>query len=191
MTREEIRKIVEGITDEQLSAILDINSADIGKAKKGYEDLKSENNTLTTEKKGLEDKIAELTANAATAEDYKKQLETLQGEIKEKEAKAEADRIAKEKAAAIESRFGAVLGEKKFSHDAIKADYLRKFGEALENKDYQGKSDSEIFHELTKDDGAAFENVTALKLRGGAEKGAGTDIDDAKARAIMGLPPEK
>lgn len=34
MTREEIKKIVEGITDEQLKQILDINSADIGKARR-------------------------------------------------------------------------------------------------------------------------------------------------------------
>ncbi len=191
MTREEIKKIVEGITDEQLNSILDINSADIGKAKKGYEDLKSQNETLTTEKKELEDKITELTDSAASAEEYKKQLETLKKEIKEKEEKAEADRAANEKAAAIEGRFGAVLGEKKFSHEAIKADYLKKFGEALENKDFQGKSDAEIFHELTKDDGAAFENVTALNLRGGADKGMGTEIDDAAVRAVMGLPPAK
>ena len=57
MTREEIKKIVEGITDEQLKAILDINSADIGKAKKDYDTIKSENDTLKADKKSLEDKI--------------------------------------------------------------------------------------------------------------------------------------
>lgn len=34
MTREQLRQIIEGITDEQLTAVLDINSADIGNAKK-------------------------------------------------------------------------------------------------------------------------------------------------------------
>lgn len=47
------------------------------------------------------------------------------------------------------------------------------FGETLDNKDYQGKSDTEIFHALTKDDAAAFENVTAFHLEGGANKGFG------------------
>lgn len=33
MTRDQVRNIISGITDEQLQQILDINSADIGKAK--------------------------------------------------------------------------------------------------------------------------------------------------------------
>ena len=34
MTRDQLRQIIEGITDEQIKSILDINSADIGNAKK-------------------------------------------------------------------------------------------------------------------------------------------------------------
>ena len=34
MTREDLKRIIEGITDEQLKSILDINTTDIGKAKK-------------------------------------------------------------------------------------------------------------------------------------------------------------
>ena len=37
MTRDDLRGIIEGITDEQLKQILDIHSADIGKAKSGAE----------------------------------------------------------------------------------------------------------------------------------------------------------
>ena len=66
-----------------------------------------------------------------------------------------------------------VLGEKKFSHDAIREAYLKKFGDALENTDYQGKSDTEIFHDLTKDDATAFTGVTAVKLQGGTPQGVG------------------
>ena len=61
MTREELKKIVEGITDEQLKSILDINTADIGKAKKDYDTIKSENETLKTDKKSMNEKITELT----------------------------------------------------------------------------------------------------------------------------------
>ena len=96
--------------------------------------------------------------------------------IAEREAektKAEADRIMKEKQDNINNRFNAVLGEKKFSHDAIREAYLKKFGDALENTDYQGKSDTEIFHDLTKDDATAFTGVTAVKLQGGTPQGVG------------------
>ena len=103
--------------------------------------------------------------------------------------KTEADRIMKEKQDNINNRFNAVLGEKKFSHDAIREAYLKKFGDALENTDYQGKSDTEIFHDLTKDDATAFTGVTAVKLQGGRPQGVGgQNIDEARARAVMGLP---
>lgn len=180
----------DAVTDDALKQF----NAELGKkfvAKNDYntrlEDIKS----LKADKKSLEDKITELSEKAGSAEDYKSQLENLQLEIAEKEQKAEADRVAKEKAADIENRFGAAVGEKKFSHDAVRADYLKKFGEALDSEEYKGKSDADIFHLLTKDDSAAFENVTAFRLEGGTNKGIGTEIDDAKARAVMGLPPLK
>ena len=60
------------------------------------------------------------------------------------------------------------------SHDAIKADYLKKFAEALESEEYKGKGDVDIFHALTKDDATAFTGVTAVKLAGGTPQGNGT-----------------
>ena len=63
------------------------------------------------------------------------------------------------------------MGDKKFSHDAIKADYLKKFAEALESEEYKGKGDIDIFHALTKDDATAFTGVTAVKLAGGRPSG--------------------
>ena len=147
---------------------------------------------LKTDKQALEEKMTELTESSKNAEEFKEKFENLQKEIKEKEEKAEADRVAKEKADGIASRFDAVVGEKKFTHEAIREAYHKKFGEALENKDFEGKSDAEIFHELTKDDGAAFEGVTTIQLPGGGNKGGlGAEVDDAQARAVMGLPPLK
>ena len=72
-----------------------------------------------------------------------------------------------EKTENINKRFEAVVGEKKFSHNAIKADYLKKFGEALELEENKSLSDEQVFHNLIKDDKNAFEGVTAVKLAGG------------------------
>ncbi len=191
MTREDIKKHIEGVTDEQINALLDIHSADIGKVKRDYDTIKLENNTLKKDKEGLENKISELSEKSSSADDYKKQLEDLQKQIKEEKEQAEADRLAKEKAAAIATRFDTVVGEKKFAHDAIRADYLAKFTEAVGNEANAGKSDSDIFTQLTKDDAGAFENVVAYKLEGGRPGFDGEAIDDAKAREIMGLPPLK
>ena len=116
------------------------------------------------------------------------EFEALQSENIAKEKKAEADRILAEKNADIEKRFDECVGDKKFSHEAIKSSYLKKFADALESDDYKGKGDADIFHALTKDDATAFTGVTAVKLQGGTPQGLGSNYDDATARAVMGLP---
>ena len=175
MKREEIKAIFANATDEQLSAVLNINGADIEKVKRTVAVLEADLQKKTTDFDNVVNELSALKASNAINEDFKRQFERLQNEIAQKEAKEKADKEAKKKADTIASRFGAVVGERKFSHEAIKADYLRKFGEALDNKDFTSKSDAEILHELTKDDAAAFENVTAFRLEGGTNKVVGTD----------------
>ena len=170
MKREEIKTIFPDATDEQLKAVMDLNGADVEKVKGKVTALEAE---IKEKKEAIDNLSTEFNAlkeSNATAEDYKAKFEALQRENDEKEKKAEADRVAKEKAERIASRFNTVVGEKKFSHDAIKESYLKKFTEALESKDFEGKSDTDILHELTKDDSAAFTGVTAVKLAGGATK---------------------
>ena len=101
-------------------------------------------------------------------------LQALQAENVAKEKQAEADRILAEKNADIEKRFNECVGDKKFSHDAIKASYLKKFADALESEEYKGKGDADIFHALTKDDATAFTGVTAVRLQGGRPMGTKT-----------------
>ena len=74
-----------------------------------------------------------------------------------------------------------------WTNEAIKADYLHKFSEALNDKANEGKSDADIFSALTKEDGAAFKVPGAQTVFGGANNVSGSDLDDAKINAIMGL----
>lgn len=188
MKREEIKTIFPEATDEQLKAVMDLNGADVEKAKGKVTALEAE---IKEKKEAIENLSTEFNAlkeSNATAEDYKAKFEALQNENAEKEKKAEADRVAKEKAERIANRFNTVVGDKKFSHEAIKEAYLKKFTEALESKDFEGKSDNDILHELTKDDSKAFDGVTAVKLAGGNAK-TFKDVDTETARAVMGLPP--
>ena len=191
MKREEIKSIFADATDEQLKAVMDLHGASVERHKARITTLEGELEGKKKDFDTLSTKFNVLKESNASADDYKAKFEDLQKEIKEKEEKAEADRKAKEKADEISGRFDQVVGERKFSHEAIKADYLRKFTEALDNKDYQGKSDADILHDLTKDDSAAFAGVTAFHLEGGSNKGTGSEIDDAQVRAVMGLPPIK
>ena len=86
----------------------------------------------------------------------------------------------------IENRFNAVVGDRKFTHEAIKADYLHKFGEALDNKDFMGKSDADIFHELIKDDKNALENVQMqLNMPGGQPAGGANQEPKSLLEALQ------
>lgn len=188
MKREEIKAIFPDATDEQLKSVMDINGADVEKVKQKVTALEAD----VKEKKDAYDKLntefTALKAANASGEDWKTKFEALQAENLAKEKQAEADRILHEKQEKITNRFNAVVGEKKFAHDAIRAAYLKKFEDALESKDYEGKSDADILHALTKDDASAFTGVVPVKLVGAAGK-AFTETDDTTARAVMGLPP--
>lgn len=126
----------------------------------------------------------------ADANEWKTKFEKLEKEIAEKDALAAAEKEAKEKADNIASRFKAVLGEKEFSHSAIEADYLKKFGDALDVAENQGKSDADIFHALTKDDGTAFKGVSAVKVEGNNIKNTPEARTDTLMRA-MGITTDK
>ena len=128
MKREDIAKLFENATDEQISALLDINSQDIGKAKRGSEKLQAD-------------------LDAADAAALQQQIDA----YKQAEAeRAEAEKQAREEAE-LEARFSAVVGDKTFIHDMVREGVKRDFGAALKDKQYLGKGDAEIFAALTKD----------------------------------------
>ena len=178
MKREEIKAIFADATDEQIDKIMSMHGADLEKVKAKVTALEAD----VKDKKDAFDKLStELdalkTAGASDAE-YKAKYEALVAENDAKQKQEEADRIAKEKAENIANRFSAVLGDKKFSHDAIKDAYLAKFTNALAEKENEGKSDADIFHALTKDDSTAFMGVTVTKLAGGHQ---GTQTNESHA----------
>ena len=184
MRREEIKSIFPDATDEQLKSVMDLNGADVEKAKSKVTALETE---LKEKKEAIDNfnkEIEELKTANASGEDWKAKFEALQAENVAKEKQAEADRILAEKNADIEKRFAECVGDKKFSHDAIKSSYLKKFADALESEEYKGKGDVDIFHALTKDDATAFAGVTAVKLAGGRPMGVGGKQYASKAEIM-------
>ena len=174
MKREEIKAIFADATDDQLKAVMDLNGADVEKAKAKVTALDAEVNEKKKALESLNTEFEALKSSNATAEDYKAKYEAIVAENAAKAAKEEADRVARERAESINNRFNAVIGDKKFTHDAIRDMYAKKFEDALSSKDFEGKSDADIFHELTKDDAAAFQGVVAYKLQGGTNKPIGS-----------------
>lgn len=171
MKREEIKAIFADATDEQLKAVMDLNGADVEKAKSKVTALEAELKDKKADFDKLNSEFEALKTSNASGEDWKAKFEALQAENVAKEKQAEADRILAEKNADIERRFSECVGDKEFSHEAIKSEYLKKFSDALDSEEYKGKGDSDIFHALTKDDSAAFTGVTAVKLAGGRPQG--------------------
>ena len=163
----------DAVTDDAIKQF----NAELGKkfvAKADFNAKVEEVKTLKGEKKTLEDEVTRLNENANGNEDVKKELEALKAKIDADAKQAEADRISREKAESDERLFNEAVGEKKFSHDAIKSHYFNLFRQDLAKEENKGKSAVDILHNLTKDDKNAFEGVTAVKLAGGTPQGNGT-----------------
>ena len=160
----------EAVTDDALKQF----NAELGKKFVAKADFNAKVKELRDEEaktKSLEDEISKLNQTANNGEDVKAELEALKSQIAAEKAQAEADRILAEKTEAIKKRFEAVVGDKKFIHNAVREEYLKRFGEAIELEENKEKADADIFHEMTKDD-RCFEGVTAVKLAGGSPKSA-------------------
>ena len=163
-----------GVEKEVAEKIFAERGKEIEADKAKREKLESELKEKTESLDNLSKDFEELKSNNASAEEYKTKYEAVIAENEAKAKQAEADRILAEKTENVNKRFEAVVGEKTFSHNAIKADYLKKFGEAIELEDNKSLSDEQIFHNLIKDDATAFTGVTAVKLQGGTPIGNGT-----------------
>lgn len=149
MKREDIAKLFENATDEQISALLDINSQDIGKAKRGSEKLQADLDVANDALKKAQETITALEANKADVSALQRQID----QYKQAEAeRAEAEKRAQEEAE-LEARFSAVAGDKEFIHDMVREGVKRDFGAALKDKKYLGQGDAAIFEALTKDKG--------------------------------------
>lgn len=160
----------EAVTDDAMKQF----NAELGKkfvAKADFNAKVEEVKTLKGEKKTLEDEVTRLNENANGNEDVKKELEALKAKIDADAKQAEAERISREKAESDERLFNEAVGEKKFSHDAIKSHYFNLFRQDLAKEENKGKSAVDILHNLTKDDATAFTGVTAVKLAGGRPSG--------------------
>lgn len=187
MTREDLKKIIEGITDEQLKSILDLNSSDIGKAKRDFEDLKTENDTLKADKKTLEEKITELSDKSNTADDYKKQLDELKKEIKDKE---DADK-AKAEDEALTNAITAAFGDKKFTSDYVRNGIIADMKLEIAKPENKGKGYTDIFEILTKDKEGIFANQNPPGDMTGMGKLDTKTVSENTMRAVMGLAPNK
>lgn len=191
MKREDIKKIFPDATEEQLKGLLDINTADIGKAKGELEavkaDLEKANGTL----KEYETTIADMKKSAEGNEDFKKKFEDLEQRIAVE--KAEAEKKAKEEAEEAEysNRFKTVVGEQKWRDELTEKAVYAEFKTALQDETNKGKGDKDILAALTQDKEYFAKDPARVPAFSRGTGFAGGEVDDAAVRAAMGLSPKK
>ena len=138
MRKEDINRIFEGATDEQVKALLDINSADITKA---LGKQKSDGEKVQADLDAANAALAEARATIANLEAAKGDTDKLQKELDEYKA-ADEKRKADEKAAAeraeLMERMDAVLGDKQFIHERMRDIVAEDFKAALADKANRG-----------------------------------------------------
>lgn len=191
MKREDIKKFFPDATEEQLKGLLDINTADIGKAKGELEavkaDLEKANGTL----KEYETTIADMKKSAEGNEDFKKKFEDLEQRIADE--KAEAEKKAKEEAEEAEysNRFKTVVGEQKWRDALTEKAVYAEFKTALQDETNKGKGDKDILAALTQDKEYFAKDPARVPAFSRGTGFAGGEVDDAAVRAAMGLSPKK
>lgn len=175
-----------GISKEVAAQIFAERGAEIASEKSRYSKLEESLNAKDGEISKLKTEVEELTAAGKDSASWKSKYE----ELAEREAKAKADAEEKARFEAIKTRFNAAKGDRAFNHEAIEAAYLDRFKTAVSDAQNAGKSDVDILNNMLKDDAGALKNINIIKLQGGAQKSE-NEIDENKARAVMGLPPLK
>ena len=184
MKREDIKKFFPDATEEQLKGLLDINTADIGKAKGELEavkaDLEKANGTL----REYETTIADMKKSAEGNEDFKKKFEDLEQRIADEKAAAE-------KKAEYSNRFKTVVGEQKWRDALTEKAVYAEFKTALQDEANKGKGDKDILAALTQDKEYFAKDPARVPAFSRGTGFAGGEVDDAAVRAAMGLSPKK
>lgn len=147
MKRDDITRIFENATKAQIDELLDINSADIGRAKQSGEKLQGDYDALKAQLDEANKTISGLEATKGDVEKLQAQIDAYKAadEKRATEAKEAAER------AELETRFNAVSGDRQYIHEMVRQGVMNDFGAALKDKANMGKGDKEIFDTLTKD----------------------------------------
>lgn len=191
MKREDIKKIFPDATEEQLKGLLDINTADIGRAKGELETVKADLEKANGTLREYETTIADLKKSAEGNEDFKKKFEDLEQRIAVE--KAEAEKKAKEEAEEAEysNRFKTVVGEQKWRDELTEKAVYAEFKTALQDEANKGKGDKDILAALTQDKEYFAKDPARVPAFSRGTGFAGGEVDDAAVRAAMGLSPKK
>ena len=145
MTREDIKKHFPEATDAQISALLDINSKDIGKHKTAAE-------TAATDLKKAKDTIEELEKNAKDATALQKTIDDYKAADEKRQADAKAAAERAERMSRFEKAHSEASKDRKWLNDFTRDGIFSQFENALADDANKGKSDVQIYNGLINDE---------------------------------------
>lgn len=169
---------------ENYKTVAEVNKIN-DKLTKEINDHKETKKTLDDTNKAFED----LKNSNASKEDWEKKYNDL---VEDNRVKAE-EREKQELEAQERAEFDNYYAEKKkeWANPFIADGYFGKFKEARALPENKNKTTADILDTLAKDDATAFKTAQPIVTLKGANIGlSGTDIDDAKVNAIMGIKTE-
>lgn len=185
MTRDDLRGIIDGITDEQLKRILDINSSDIGRVKVQGEELKVKLEEAEGRLAEYEDIARRLEVSQCEAEEMRTRINELQKVIDQSEAEAKAEKSREE----LERRFECAADDATFLNDFTRNGIFAEFLEAVADEKNARRSDKEIFGRLVENRENLFVPEGGIPSVIASTMGFGGQITDGDVREIMGLEP--
>lgn len=170
-----------GLNDEAISQIMAENGKDVNAEKEKITNLQKRYDDLET-------KFSTLKKSNDNVDDLKKKIEDF--EKADRERKENEEKAQKE--SALKERFKIAVGDKKFLNDFTEKGILDEWKKALEDEKNAGKSDSDIYSELTKDREGIFKSENpSVDIPPKNPSTNREEIDDAEIRKIMGLPPKE
>ena len=145
MTRDDIKKQFPEATDAQISALLDINSKDIGKHKTAAE-------TAANDLKKANDTIDELQKNAKDADALQKTIDDYKAAEEKRQADAKAAAERSERLSRFDKAHGEAGKGRKWLNDFTREGIFAQFEKALADDANKGKSDVQIYNGIVNDD---------------------------------------
>lgn len=153
------REDLDFLENEQVDKVMALYGKAITKKDKEIE-------TLTNNKKELEDKVAtyetkinEFNESAKDNADWKSKYEELQTSIKEQEAKQKAEEEDK----ILTDNINTLFEGKTFTSEYARAGLLNDIKNGLNKPENKGKGIQDLFNELTKDKTDIFANPNQQK----------------------------
>ena len=172
MTREDIKKQFPDATDDQINALLNIHSQDIGKHKTAAETAQNELKTAKETIGNLEKNKADAAALQKTIDEYKEADEKRQAD-----AKAAAERA--ERLGRFDKAHGEASKDRKWLNDYTREGIFAQFEKALADDANKGKSDVQIYSAIINDDKGVKPGLFEARVTGSMGGMGGNPSGDA------------